>query len=196
MNLKTSVIATDIANLTDARYFAAWGVDYMAYVIEELHPQFIGAEGIREIIDWVEGPASLGQLSGISISDSAATLYQDLELSGVICSPFTDAEQVYTISQKVWREVVELQQLSTMTEEVVILKLAPDVHLAAAIPTIKAAALTNEIYIDGLASVADLETVLQEANPAGIVLRGGEEEKVGYKSYDELDEFFEWLEVD
>ena len=30
------IIATDIANLTDARYFAAWGVDGLAYNVDPL----------------------------------------------------------------------------------------------------------------------------------------------------------------
>jgi len=59
----------------------------------------------------------------------------------------------------------------------------------------KATSANNEVYIDGIASLDVLESLLTEVNPTGIVLRGGEEEKVGYKSYDELDVIFEWLEV-
>ena len=45
MNLKTKVIAAEVSNLTDARYFAAWGVDYMSYSIDESIEGFIGLDG-------------------------------------------------------------------------------------------------------------------------------------------------------
>jgi len=38
------------------------------------------------------------------------------------------------------------------------------------------------------------EEILTEINPIGITIRGGEEEKVGVKSFEEVDELFEMLE--
>ena len=40
-----------------------------------------------------------------------------------------------------------------------------------------------------------LEEILNIPNLHGINVKGGEEEKVGVKSFDELDEFFEALEI-
>jgi len=196
MNLKTNVIATDITNLTDARYFAAWGVQYMSYAIDDTHPSFIGQEGIKEIIDWVEGPINLGQLSGLSVPITAAQIYTDLGLQGLVCGPFISADTTYTISPKVWKEVTDISLLEGMSEELLIVKLPHDADLQAVTPALKATAASNEVYLDGIPSVEVLASVLDSVKPAGIVLRGGEEEKVGFKSYDELDQFFEWLEVD
>ena len=42
---------------------------------------------------------------------------------------------------------------------------------------------------------AALEEVLESVQPYGINVRGGAEEKVGFKSFDELDELFEGLET-
>ena len=42
--------------------------------------------------------------------------------------------------------------------------------------------------------VASLGKVLEEIQPTGINVRGGAEEKVGYKSFDELDPIFESIE--
>jgi phosphoribosylanthranilate isomerase len=41
----------------------------------------------------------------------------------------------------------------------------------------------------------NIDSILEELQPLGINVKGGEEEKVGYKSYDELDEIFEKIEV-
>jgi phosphoribosylanthranilate isomerase len=40
-----------------------------------------------------------------------------------------------------------------------------------------------------------LVEILEKMNPLGINIRGGEEEKVGFKSFDELDEIFEAIEI-
>jgi phosphoribosylanthranilate isomerase len=42
----------------------------------------------------------------------------------------------------------------------------------------------------------NLPQILEALAPAGIVLRGGSEEKVGVKSFDELDEVFEVLGIE
>jgi phosphoribosylanthranilate isomerase len=41
----------------------------------------------------------------------------------------------------------------------------------------------------------DLDDLLNELNPTGLNVKGGEEEQVGMKSFDELDEVFEVIEV-
>lgn len=52
--LSRKVIATDITNLTDARYFAARGVDYLLFDMGK-----ISLEQALEIKEWVEGPELL-----------------------------------------------------------------------------------------------------------------------------------------
>ena len=37
--------------------------------------------------------------------------------------------------------------------------------------------------------------LIEEVRPYGISVQGGAEEKVGFKSYDELDVFFDQLEI-
>ncbi len=194
MNLKTKVIAAEVSNLTDARYFAAWGVDYMSYSIDESIEGFIGLDGIKEIIDWVEGPINLGYLSGLNIPVNIVDLYTQLKLKGVVCNPFIVSTEIRYLSPKIYREVVYQDDLE-VTEDLLIIKLS-DTPLTKAIERLSTLALHNEVYIDGINSISDLELLLEKVNPTGIVLRGGEEEKVGFKSYDELDVLFEYLEVD
>jgi len=52
--LKYPVIAAYIANLTDARYFAARGVDHLLYDLDQ-----INVAQIAEIQEWVSGPTAL-----------------------------------------------------------------------------------------------------------------------------------------
>jgi len=61
--LTRRVIAADITNLTDARYFAARGVDYLMFNLSRLP-----LDKLLEIIEWVEGPSALLLVDDTSIS--------------------------------------------------------------------------------------------------------------------------------
>jgi phosphoribosylanthranilate isomerase len=45
-------------------------------------------------------------------------------------------------------------------------------------------------------SIAGIQSFLDKVQPYGLALVGGEEEKVGFKSFDELDELLDFLEVE
>lgn len=60
--LNRKVIATQITNLTDARYFAARGIDYLLFDLDK-----ISLQQILEIKEWVEGPEMLLLLSSSSL---------------------------------------------------------------------------------------------------------------------------------
>ena len=66
--LNRKVIATQVTNLTDARYFAARGIDYLLFDIDK-----ISLSQILEIKEWVEGPEVLllFSLSSLSLLDEA-----------------------------------------------------------------------------------------------------------------------------
>lgn len=196
MNLKTKVIAAAVTNLTDARYFAAWGVDYMAYIIDERDDQYIGIEGTKEIIDWVEGPKHMGLLPGVDTPASSSEIYTTLELEALMISPFIDAQTVEPVSPTVYRSVLWDASLLDLDEELLIVKLPVGTTLIDVAADLQKLAAKNVVYLDIHPTVADLEVVLGNIQPEGIVLRGGEEEKVGFKSYDELDDLFEYLEED
>lgn len=196
MNLKTKVIAAAVTNLTDARYFAAWGVDYMAYIIDERDYQYIGIEGTKEIIDWVEGPKHMGLLPGVDTPASSSEIYTTLELEALMISPFIDVQTVEPVSPTVYRSVLWDASLLDLDEELLIVKLPVGTTLSDVAADLQKLAAKNVVYLDIHPTVADLEVVLGNIQPEGIVLRGGEEEKVGFKSYDELDDLFEYLEED
>ena len=42
----------------------------------------------------------------------------------------------------------------------------------------------------------NLDDLLETIQPEGLSIKGGEEEKVGFKSFDEIDDLFEVLEIE
>lgn len=59
---------SDITNLTDARYAAAEGFDWVGFNFLNGHPHFISALKAQEIKGWLSGPVYFGKFSG---ADSA-----------------------------------------------------------------------------------------------------------------------------
>ena len=78
--LTRKVIAGPIKNLTDARYFAAWMVDYMSFDLRANSTEYIGPEKIKEIVEWVEGPLILGDISG---HDDPAIIFEFKDALGL-----------------------------------------------------------------------------------------------------------------
>ena len=48
MALKTSVIINEVINLSDARYCAGMGVDYIGFRIDENHDKYVDLENFNE----------------------------------------------------------------------------------------------------------------------------------------------------
>ena len=54
--LKKQVIAHSIGNLTDARYFAGWMVDFFIFSIDPSSDFYLNPQEIGTFQSWVEGP--------------------------------------------------------------------------------------------------------------------------------------------
>ena len=59
---RPKIIAANITNLTDARYFAAWEVDFLLFDLD-----VISLQQVDEIREWVSGPELLLLISETSI---------------------------------------------------------------------------------------------------------------------------------
>ena len=85
--LKTKIIAADLQNLTDARYFAAWLVDYMSFNLSE---ESANLSKIKEIMDWVEGPIFSAQYTGSEDLQSIEAQLEALSINHLILGPFAN----------------------------------------------------------------------------------------------------------
>lgn len=185
--LKTKVIASSISNLTDARYFAAWGVEAIGFDLNT-----VSAAQVHAFKDWISGPKVIGEFSSTQGREAIENASKTLGLDLIQLDVFAPKE--WHFSTKVLREVIVE---NTIPEEgAYILKSEnPGFDLNSNLSLLKSFCSIAECYLDLNLALADYTTVLTEVLPAGIVLRGGAEEKVGFKSYDELDEIMEVLEV-
>lgn len=184
------IIATDITNLTDARYFAAWGVEMMCYNIDPDTEGSLTIPRFKEITEWVEGPMTGIKIAGLTIPETLTA--EGLDIKNIIVSPFIDKADLPSSVDNVYR-ICTLEE-GWQDDDKLILTLSKAVNQLSEtdIDKIKSLATSKEVFLDGIFKASDL-TNIESFGVAGIVLKGGDEEKVGYKSFEELDEVLEAL---
>ena len=211
--LKTKVKASSVTNLTDARYFAAWDVEWLGFNFDVGSETYIQPQAMQAIKEWVDGVKIIGEFSLQPFEEilSAADL---LELDGVQLGPFTPSDTLRALHEN---EAPIL--LEAVVEEAGKLEEAT-AGFAAMAPYVEAFILNfdkngiswkslqggtlkylMELCLDYPVILSldfdagTLEEALESLQLYGINVRGGAEEKVGFKSFDELDELFEALET-
>ncbi|MDF1696562.1 MAG: hypothetical protein P1U56_12045 [Saprospiraceae bacterium] len=183
------VIATDISNLTDARYFAAWGVQGMAYNIDPSGENALTPAQLKEIVDWVEGPSTMIKMEGLEVPESLSETLSTLDIKSAIVGPFIDVTSL-TSFDTVYR-ICTLED-GYQDSDHLILTFPFEVSQlnASQIEKIKNITANKVVFLDASFTAVNFDTI-EAMGIQGIILKGGEEEKVGFKSYDELDDILE-----
>jgi phosphoribosylanthranilate isomerase len=210
--LKTKVKASSITNLTDARYFAAWEVEWLGFNLEAGSEDYIEPKTMNAIKEWVDGVKIVGEFNLPDI-ETVKSAKEVLEIEQVQVGPFTDYNTLKSISEllPVMQEIVvekdtSLDSLRPIFDqnadlvEVFILNFDKNGISWAFIQEnlldeLKELTQEHPVLLSLNFDEKNIDSILEELQPLGINVKGGEEEKVGYKSYDELDEIFEKIEV-
>ncbi|MCB0578414.1 MAG: N-(5'-phosphoribosyl)anthranilate isomerase [Phaeodactylibacter sp.] len=211
--LKTKVKASSVTNLTDARYFAAWEIEWLGFNFDAGSGAYIQPQAMQAIKEWVDGVKIIGEF-GLQPPEEILSAADLLELDGVQLGQFSGLDTLKALHDNEAPILLEV-----VVEEAGRLKEATAGWPAMA-PYVEAFLLNfdkNGIgwdsltgppleYLQGLCrdypilisldfNAETLEEALDILQPYGINVRGGAEEKVGFKSFDELDELFEALET-
>lgn len=197
--------ASTITNLTDARYFAAKEVHYLGFNLEEGTEGYLDPIYMKAIREWVEGPVIVGEFdrtpartvleaaSFFELDAVQVTQTEGLELLDgleiflkipAVADPVA-LEPLFQKNASLVRyfllDFSEIDQVASLIQQ----QAEAWQQLFASYPTL----------LDLPVPAAQLPELLQLLQPAGLALRGGEEERVGVKSYEELDLIFDGLEA-
>ena len=209
--LKLSVKASQITNLTDARYFAAREVEWLGFNLDSGTENAIPPQQVSAIKEWVEGPKIIGEF-GLQSPEEIKQLSDYLELDAVQVGLFADTEAIHNIlNVPILKEIViehqDLEGVKALIDslaslvEVFILDLEKN-NIAWADLTsetkglLKSLCSEYKILFNLSLSQEELSVFIAQINPFGLVVLGDEEEKVGYKSFDELDNLLNFLETE
>ena len=206
--LSSKVKVKKISNLTDARYFAAWEVDWLGFQLDSKSRDYITAEQMQTIREWIQGPAIIGEFGFGQTLEEIQKNIESLELDGVQLETFHDLSIAKALKGNtlVFKEIVyDSSNGYDFVEEML---LQHQGHVDYFVLNFSHAGQTwedsnqerIEKWCDHFPVLLDLSfnpKALDEicSLAEGLALAGGEEEKVGFKSFDDLDEIFEALET-
>ncbi len=187
-NLK--IKASQVSNLTDARYFAALGVDYLGFKLDLSHDERLSAPLFYAIKEWVEGPKIVAEIGKTPIEliydvfneddfdliQSELTEISSSQLTSVKLQTLSDIN-AYKPSEIYLLNLEEIDEESLYHNKEELIALCNRMQLIFPAPSQK----------------ENILSLIQEIKPYGIEVKGSAEEKVGFKSYDDLDEFFDIL---
>ncbi len=213
LNIQTK--ASQISNLTDARYFAAMGVNWLEFSLEQGNPNYIAPNSLLAIKEWVEGPKFIGHF-GLHNAEEVNEAIKLFSFDAVLLPNFFPLDGLDKLSETIVIQEFVMEKgektafLSSCEERIskvnyLQLNFEKNGFSWSDIKN-NAAPLSVQELIDlqkriplflSVDSLQEqhLESIFRTLPDSIICLRGGEEEKVGYKSFDELDELFEKMEM-
>ena len=206
--LATKVIATGVTHLTDARYFAAWEVDYLTFALGEDGLDWATLNAMRE---WIAGPEIGVELP--SVEGAAGTLGEHALNLLLLPSPAPAAAQKAVSEAGIrlftrvpvagYQSAEDIRELVEDVTGTVILDFESGGitwnDLVGGAPfgpsALRELLALRPTYLQIALGAADPKQLAVDFPIAGFAVRGSSEEKVGYKSFDDLDPLFEGLEV-
>lgn len=197
--------ASGITNLTDARYFAAREADFLGFNLEENTVGYLDPMYMKAIREWVEGPRIVGEFIHAPLSyvrEAAAFFGLDAvqvpaALYGAELAAL-DGLAVIAVIEGGYPELDRLLEETAPYVQYFLLDISNIIEPATgALPNMepwiqRCAAYPVLIHAD--LSAEQWPGLLDALRPAGLNLAGGEEERVGVKSFDEIEAIFEVLE--
>ncbi len=192
---KVKIKISDIQNLTDARYFAAMDVDYLGFCCNPGTETYCSITKIKEIISWVEGPKYVLQFQGFQNEDDISEIVDSGLGQALHFGVFATYDRDFGIPVfKEWIfENITIDEYNRFDFPIV----KSDIPWHEFTDTDKSK-LVNLLdqkfgYIDLRWRNEDLLDMIEFLPSCGLILRGGNEERIGVKSYDDLDVVFDIL---
>ena len=178
-----------INNLSDARYCAGMGVDMIGFSLDEEDEHYISPTEIQAISSWLAGVKLVGETKHFDIdkiNDAISTLGLDyiqfdnahnFDKYQFIAKPII--QKVYVLDANVLR--LYLGKVDNILFE----SKEEDFDLMKIREQLKAFSSIYPILVGSGITAVNILTIIDECNIKGIGLKGGLEERPGFKDFDE-----------
>lgn len=178
---KNKIWAASVSNLSVARYFAAMDVDIISFSLQENQ----NINKIHALLEWIEGPKTGLELDDLFYTEELKTTIQAVQPDIVLTSPFLNLPETMA---KIYKKSIYPDYEDLPCQVIIIENPLEDLSEFSVLQS-------EDIFLDGPLSIENLHFIRENLPHIGLVIRGGDEEKPGIKSFDELDEFFDLMSV-
>lgn len=193
MALRTFVKVSGINNLSDARYCAGMEVNELGFNIEPDHENFTDPQKFKEMTDWLSGVEFVGEIN--SAATNIGQVISDYQLNALQINHLDQINEALETGLKVSYKALSVQdaQLAwNASNQALDYLIISNVGQNSA----ELRSLAFPVMLTDGISVENLSSLLEDISPKGIVLKGGDEIRPGYKDFDELADILEQLEID
>jgi phosphoribosylanthranilate isomerase len=191
------LLATRITTLTDARYFAAKEVDFLAFRFEEKADGYLDPMLFKAMREWVEVGGFLGEFDHF-LAQTVRETVDFLKLDGVVLGKnFPNHELQLLNCVRIFREIIDTdfgkmaQQFSVENHLVEAFILDADgisteilIQICARFPVFLKSAMSPDALVE----------MLEKVQPKGLIFTGGDELAVGLRSFEEIDAIFDAID--
>ncbi|WP_162910539.1 phosphoribosylanthranilate isomerase [Hymenobacter oligotrophus] len=207
MSLLTSVIVRGINNLSDARYCAGMGADYITFRLDPTLPGAVTPALVKELSSWVAGVQLVGEFDTLPIEE-INTLAQECGLQSVLLHKQRRPEEMAALSVPAlvlvnWipdmlPEDVDnrFRSLGQHTTGFVLADLPPQPLTEFQLAHLTEQARSYTIWLAPGFANGSVREFVEKVQPQGLVLEGGDEIKPGLRDFSEMEAVFEELEVE
>lgn len=205
MNLKTFVKVGNISNLSDARYAAGFGVDMLGFNIDPSGEQAISINTAVEIMGWIAGATIVLECGSLPIEE-ITTFQKAHKFECIQVGNMAVANKLVDVDIILQQNITSIQQLKNLLNDGLmnandhiqyVLLECSSCELFEPLDQIIAEYKGSMRLIKSFGIDTDaIERLLSIQSLKGIELKGAEEEQAGYKTYDQLADILEALEVE
>lgn len=204
MDNKPILKAGKISNLTDARFFSSYQVDWLGLNFDPLAEEALTVDRANEIIQWLKGPKMAGEFENRE-PDEILFAVDQLQLHGVQIGPDIDpqvfAAKKLTVFQKVTVGENAIPFAIPEKGPIGYLVLAlegeyehPDAMGTSLKDFVRATCEDYPVLLDMAFTQQNVASFNNFFQPAGINLSGGREVATGLKDFNEMAGILEKIE--
>jgi phosphoribosylanthranilate isomerase len=203
MAYKIKVKLSGVNNLSDARYAAAVGIDYVGFCFDSANTRSIAPIKAKEIIDWISGSYTVAEFGSQSIDeiiDIADLLVVDVvELENTLLP-----DELKEIGKPLIKKMkIEDYPSDLLEQELKSYQQVVDAFLLYSnqVPEpysceyLKSLSQSFKIIWGFDISSATANNIIDSIAPYAISIVGGDEERVGVKDFDTIADILEAIEV-
>ena len=197
MALKTTVIIREVTNLSDARYCAGMGVDYISFRIDRTHPKYVDLANYNEITNWIEGIKFIGESSVVTEQKNSGHKINQLLLDDItLIKQYSGSPALWSIPIEKMSGYTDLLSTHLSSIDSIIITSQKSVISEKHKTQIKDFSKKFNLFLSYGITSENVLSLIRELPIKGISLKGSDEIRVGFKDYDELANILEQLEKD
>ena len=195
-------------NLADARYCASLGADYLGFIQHKPSPRYVEPDLARDIIEWVEGPRSVGvfvdepadevnrisDIAGFDLVQLHGS--QSPEYCGMIERPIIKVIRVRAddTSESLLSVMANFEScVSTFLLDTYVADLPGGTGRSFRWPIAREAARQYPVFLAGGLTPENVSEAIAKVAPVGVDVVSGIEEVPGRKDFEAVDRFFDAL---